>query len=569
MIKALTGVPGFDAITKGGLPSASASLLHGGAGSGKTILALQFLVNGARLYREPGIFVAFEENSRRIVANAASFGWDLPTLEKEGLFFLDAQPNPNLLQSGNFDLEGMLTTLEARAKAMGAKRIAFDGIDVVLALLSESKAVRNEIYRLNNWLGGRDLAAVITAKAGLHYTAGVNFDLLEFLQFMVDCSVSLTHEMAEGISHRSLRVAKYRGSVFDENTTPFVIGSAGLEVAAGLDPGYSRAAITSERISTGVERLDTMLGGGYYRGASILLTGSPGTAKTTLSGCFAAAACKRGEKTLIVSFDSFGEELIRNLKSVGLDLSEFIASGLLRISSAVASNNNAEIHLMQIKDLARQHGARCIVVDPLSALVKSGNQVLSQSVAERFIGWTKEIGVTSVCTSLLDHTLPLTEGTPLQVSTIADTWIHLSYVVQAGERNRALSIIKSRGTEHSNQVRELLLSGDGVTLADVYTSEGEVLMGTLRWAKERTERLAKGETTMAIDRRRLKVEAELAELEARSVAVQGELALKRTEASHLAVAEASASEEGMRAHMDLRQKRQADLTAPIAGFPAA
>lgn len=565
MTKTPTGIPGLDAITRGGLPRGRATLVEGGAGSGKSILALQFLVNGARRYGEPGIFVAFEEQSRRIVSNAESFGWDLPGLERDGLFFLDAQPKPDMVQSGEVDLAGMLAVLEAKVKAMGARRVAFDAIDVVLALMDDPRSVRREIYRLHDWLADHGLTAIITGKAAAGYTAGVGIELLDFLQFMVDCSVSLTHDIDDGISQRSLRVKKLRGSAFEENSTPFVIGAGGLEIAAALDPAAGRARVTNERISSGVERLDTMLGGGYYQGASVLLTGSPGTAKTTLCASFAEAACRRGERTLFVSFDSSSEELVRNMRSVGIELAGFADAGMLHIQSAIASNNNAELHLMRIKELAIRHGARCVVVDPLSALAKLGDRGVGNSVAERFIGWTKENGMTSVCSSLLDRALPASEGTPMQISTIADTWIHLDYLVQAGERNRGLSIMKSRGTAHSNQVRELLLGTTGVTLADVYTSDGAVLMGTLRWAKERTERMA-GEAALAgMEHRRQVVALELTDLEARSTVVQGELVLKRAEAARLSAAAASVSEELESAHTDLRGKRQADEADTGAG----
>lgn len=558
MMKTLTGIPGLDAITRGGFPRGRSTLIGGGAGSGKSILGLQFLVNGVRRYGEPGIFVAFEEDSRQIMANAETFGWDLPALQHEGLFFLDAQPNPDVVLAGAIDLEGLLAVLGAKAKQMGARRVVFDAIDIVLSLLSDPQAVRQQVHRLRSWLVEHGLTAVITGKAVPGYTAGVGIELLDFLQFMVDCSVSLSHDIVDGISQRSLRVAKLRGSAFDENTTPFVIGAAGLEVAAALDLGAERAPVTNERVSSGIERLDAMLGGGYFRGASVLLTGSPGTAKTTLCGSFAEAACRRGERTLFVSFDSTAGELIRNLSSVGIDLAGCVASGLLRIESAIAGNYNAEIHLMRMKELADRHGARCIVVDPLSALAKSGTRGVANDVAERLIGWTKERGMTSVCSSLLDHGFPSIEGTPIQISTIADTWIHLNYLVQAGERNRALSIIKSRGTAHSHQVRELLLTGDGVTLADVYTSEGAVLMGTLRWAKERTERLATEAARAEAERQRAKVELEVIELEVQSRALQGQLALKRAEADRLDAAAASVSQELARAQLDLRGRRQAD-----------
>ncbi len=414
-MKAATGIVGLDIATRGGLPRGRSTLVAGGAGSGKTVLALQNLVNGARQFGEPGIFVAFEENSRRIIANAETFGWNVAALEDNGLFFLDAQQDPNQLHSGSFDIGGMLAILDAKVTAMRAKRIVFDGIDVILALLNGGEAVKREVYRLHAWLLEQELTVMITAKSIPDKAGGLNADLLELLQFMVDCSVSLGHDIIDGVSLRSLRIAKYRGSAFEENPTPLVIGPAGINVASILSDDHTRAPVTSERVSTGVERLDTMLGGGYYRGAGVLLTGSPGTAKTTLAGRFAEAACRLGEKTLYVSFDSFEDELIRNLASVGISLAPYIDKGVLQAISARAISGSAEIHLMRIKDLAQQHDARCVVVDPISALLNSNSANVSHSVAERLIDWAKETGITLLCTSLLDHTLPRSEGTPLQV----------------------------------------------------------------------------------------------------------------------------------------------------------
>jgi circadian clock protein KaiC len=567
-MKAATGIVGLDIATRGGLPRGRATLIDGGAGSGKTVLALQNLVNGARLFGEPGIFVAFEENSRRIIANARSFEWDLSALEPDGLFFLDAQQDPNQSQSGSFDISGLLAILDAAVAKMGAKRIVFDGIDVILALLDGPRAVKREVYRLHAWLLERELTVMITAKPPSPHGGGLTADLFELLQFMVDCSVSLSHHAMDGVSLRSLRIAKYRGSAFEENATPLVIGASGMDVAAVSSGEDVRVPVTSERVSTGVDRLDTMIGTGYYRGAGILLTGSPGTAKTTLAGCFVEAACGRAEKTLFVSFDSFAEELIRNLSSVGIDLAQHVKAGHLRIVSARANSGSAEIHLMRIKEQARRYGARCVVVDPISALLNANSHEASQSVAERLIDWAKETGITLLCTSLLDQTVQRSEGTPLQISMIADTWIHLSYVVQAGERNRALSIVKSRGTEHSNQVRELILGADGVRLADVYTAGGEVLMGTSRWAKEREETLAAEEHDADMERRRLKLEVEEAELVARAMVVERQLGLKHAEQAHLSAFNVHAASEAARARLDLRGKRGADEpVVPSEGKP--
>jgi len=561
-VKAPTGIAGFDEITGGGLPRDRTTLLVGGPGSGKTILALEFLVHGARDCNEPGIFVAFEETSKRIVANAQGFGWKLAELRRNKLFFMDAQPTPELLQSGSFDLGGMLAALGAKISEMKARRIVFDALDVVLALLPDQATKRREIYRLHEWLLAHGLTGIITAKADGDETNSIGQPPFRFMLFMVDCAVILNHSVVQGVSQRNLRVQKYRGSGFDENESPFLIGKNGLEVAGARTLGRVDPKVMMERVSSGVERLDTMLGGGYYRGASVLITGVPGTAKTTLSGAFAEAACRRGERTLFVSFDSDGAEVIRNLGSVGIQLDRYVKSGLLRMISARTITGSAETYLMSIKALAAEHGARCLVIDPVSALAKSGNALTAHSVAERLIDWSKAGATTLVCTSLLDEMSSRTEGGSLQVSTLADTWLHLNYLVQAGERNRGLSIIKSRGTAHSNQVRELILSDAGVTLADTYTAGGEVLMGTLRWEKEGAERAADEGTEVAGKLKRVMLDAEEAELEVRMKSLQVELVAKQVEKALLARTKVSREGELSRGRTRMKELRGADAAIP-------
>jgi circadian clock protein KaiC len=541
-LKARTGIAGFDEITKGGLPRGHTTLVEGGAGSGKTLFALQSLVNGARYYNEPGIFVAFEESPKRIRAHAQSFGWDLAALEKQKLFFLDAQPTPDLIQSGSFDLGGMLAALEAKVREMKAKRIVFDAVDIVLSILNDPLAVKREVYRLHDWLSAHELTAIITAKAGPNESPVAGEPQLGFLQFMVDCAVTLDHVTNLGVSQRSLQVVKYRGSAFSENESPLLIGDEGVEVAGESEMPETQTSVSRERVTSGVKRLDAMLGGGYYRNASVLITGVPGTAKSTLGGAFAEAACQRGEPTLYVSFDSKTDEMVSNLTSVNIRLERFVKKGLLRMVWARSLTGSAENHLMRIKKIAKEHKARCVVIDPVSALSKSGNENTATSVAERLLDWTKASDITLLCTSLLVDAGSQVENTPLQISTLSDTWIHLNYLVRAGERNRGLSIIKSRGTSHSNQVRELILSDTGVTLADVYTASGEVLMGTLRWEKERAEQAARDEAKTLSEQRQSKLVTEEAEIEARLKAVQCELEAKRAEKkaqAHLASGHAS------------------------------
>ena len=563
--KAPTGIAGLDEMTGGGLPKGRTTLLVGGPGSGKTIFALQFLVHGAEIGDEPGIFVAFEERSDRIVANADGFGWNLPRLRQTNLFFIDAQPTPDLVLSGTFDLGGMLAVLEAKTSEMNAKRIVFDALDIVLALLPDEAAKRREVYRLYAWLLDHQLTGIITAKSGGEVVPTEGEQPFGFMQFMVDCAVVLNHCVVQGVSQRNLRVQKYRGSGFDENESPFLIGSNGFEVVVARPLGRGVLKVSKERVSSGVERLDTMLGGGYYRGATVLITGFPGTAKTTLSGAFAEAACLRGERTLFVSFDADSNEVVRDLGSVGIRLDVHVDSGMLRMISARSVTGSAEGYLVRIKTLAAELGARCVIIDPVSTWTKSSDGKSTHSVAERLIDWSKAEGITLLCTSLLDE---LSHGeraiSSLQISTLADTWIQLDYLVQAGERNRGLAIIKSRGTSHSNQVRELILSDSGVTLADIYTAGGEVLMGTLRWEKERAERVAMELAEVAEKLKHVRLDAEEAELEIRVKSLQTELVAKQAEKALLSRTNATHERNMSRGDDRMRELRGADADVPEA-----
>jgi circadian clock protein KaiC len=563
LAKAPTGIAGFDAITAGGLPRGRTTLLAGGSGSGKTVFALQFLMHGAQKCKEAGIFVAFEETGQRIMANAESFGWKLGALVPKKLFFIDAQPLPDLIQSGDFDLGGMLAALEVQVREMKAGRIVFDALDVVLALLPDASARRREICRLHAWLLAHKLTGLVTLKLGGREADDFGEQPFVSLQFMVDCAVLLNHSVALGVSQRNLRVQKYRGSGFDENELPFVIGADGLEVAVVHTSDRHDAKATQERVSSGVARLDTMLGGGYYRGASVLVSGFAGTAKTTLAGAFAEAACGRGERTVFVSFDSDCSEVIRNLASVGIRLERHVKSGCLRMISARTITGSAETHLVHIKTEVNAHGARCLVIDPVSAWFKPGNDLTAQNVADRLIDWTKSAGVTLVCTSLLDEMSSRPQGgSSSHISPLADTWIHLNYLVQAGERNRGLSIIKSRGTAHSNQVRELIMSDSGVTLTDTYTAGGEVLMGTLRWEKERAERVSHESAEAAAKLKRLRLDAEEADIEVRLKALQVERMAKQVEKTLLERATQSREGELSRGHTQIKELRGADVVQP-------
>jgi circadian clock protein KaiC len=552
--KALTGIEGFDEITYGGLPRGRTSLIIGSPGSGKTVFALQTLVNGARQWREPGIFVAFEENSKQIITNAASFGWDLNALTENRLFFLDARMSTDTIRTGPFDLTGMLASLDAKAREMGARRIVFDSIDVLLTMLNDPIGERQEIYRLHEWLNSTGLTGIITTRGDPQ--SSPDSQRFGFIQYTTDCIVQLVMRVTERVALRELRVLKYRGSTFRGNEFPFVIGQAGIEVAAF---GEEREVqVFTERISSGVERLDTMLNGGYLRGTSVLITGAPGTAKSSLAGAFTAAACQRGERTLLVSYDEAGAEIVRNLASIGLDLQPYIDNGLLCFYASQTQSGSAEEHLIRLRNLIRTYDPRCLVVDPLSAMIKAGGHLNALGVAIRLLALTKTAGITSVFTSLLEGSDPSQESSPLRISTIADTWIHLSYLVQGGERNRALTIVKSRGTRHSNQVRELLLSDEGITLADVYSAGGAVLMGTLRWERELLEQNEEVKRQAELERKRREFELAIVEANARIEILKRESEARAAELKLLDQQEQKQDHAGLAGQAERLRRRRAD-----------
>jgi circadian clock protein KaiC len=556
--KMLTGIQGFDEITDGGLPRGRTTLVMGGPGCGKTVFALQALVNGAHHAKEASLFVAFEESTQQIVANAATFGWDLPALVKKKLFFLDARLSPEVVKAGEFDLIGMLNVLAAKAKEINAKRIVFDGIDVLLGLLDDPVAERREIYRIRDWLTETGLTGIITQKVG-----GIEVDeRYGFLQFMVDCVVILRHQVVDGSAFRNLRVKKYRGSGFSGDEFPVTLTTKGLQLT-NRGPTELKYEVTDERISTGLDRLDNMLRGGYHRGSNVLISGAPGTAKSTLSGLFAAAACERGERTLYVSFDEGANQIVRNLKSVGIRLAPHLKSGLLKIYSTRTRGPNVEDQFGDLRAQVRAHNPRCLVIDPLSALSSKLAHLASADAAQQFLDFLKGEGITVVNTSLMDG-LNTDEATATGISTIADTWIHVSYVVHDGERNRALTIVKSRGTGHSNQVRELTLSNDGVTLTDVFVAQGKVLMGVARWEWEQEEHAAKKRTLVASELKRLQLQLAQAEAAARLQVIQTEMEARSAEIGVLAHATGSASKLLVTDRAVLRKMRHADEEVRVA-----
>ena len=550
------------------MPRHRTSLIIGGPGAGKTVFALQCLVNAVKRQAATAIFVAFEESPGQLIANGATFDWGLAGLPAKKLFFMDAHLSPTLVKAGDFDLAGMLAMLAAKRQEIGAQWIVFDGIDVLLALLQDPVAEMRELYRLRDWLADHALTGIVTAKSDGRSAEAERYG---FLQFMVDCVVRLERRQEDRISVPTLQITKYRGSGYAAAEFPLSFGPSGMEVGA-TEPLTVGHKASTQRLSAGFARLDAMLGGGVFRGSSTLVTGVPGTSKTTLAGRFIEAACARRERALFVSFDESAEQIMRNLSSVGIQLRAHVKSGLLRLYSARIEGVSAEEHLLKIRSLIREYRPQCMAIDPLTAIAKSGALGAARTVANRLIYMVKDEDITLFVTALSESDGPTGEATNLQISTIADTWIHLSYLVRSGERNRALTIVKSRGTAHSNQVRELILSRSGPALSDVYSAGGEVLMGTLRWEKEAEESAKKLRHRGQVDQKRRELQVAEASTSAQIKALQLDQERQRAElAMYAGDDDARIASAGQR-ESELRRRRGADAaesSARAAGNGAA
>jgi circadian clock protein KaiC len=461
-------------------------------------------------------------------------------LEKKQIFFIDACMRSDVVKAGAFDLTGLLAGLEAKVQQMGAKVIVFDAIDVLLSMLDDPAAECRELYRIHEWLATHELTGILTTK--IEDDKPATAQRYGFMPFMADCAVLLSQRVSDRVVVRSIRVLKYRGSPHVLNEAPFVIGPAGVEV--GSSNGIHPAAQPFEgRVSSGIVRLDAMLGGGLYRGTNALLTGNCGTGKSMLAGSFIEAACRRGERALFISFDENSSDIARDLATLSIDLAPHLASGLLCMEAVRTESASSEEHFMLIRRLLASHQPRCLAIDPLSALARVGGGLAARAVAERLIYLCRNAGITVLFTSLLEGIDPHLETTPLHVSTIADTWMQISYSLHGGERNRALSIIKSRGSKHSNQVRELIFGDTGITLADPYTAGGEVLMGTLRVERENAIRTEAERKRHEIEQKRREVELSMAQRDHHLDAAQRDLRNRSEELDTLTLAEKTSTSE--------------------------
>ena len=540
--KAPTGITGLDEVTFGGLPRGRATLVCGSPGCGKTMLGVEFLVNGARMFSEPGVFIAFEETKDELVVNAASLKFDLDKLSREGMLAMDhVHVDPNeITETGEYDLEGLFIRLKYAIESIGAKRVVLDTIETLFSGFSNTALLRAEIRRLFQFLKSFGVTAIITGERGENSLTRYGLE-----EYVADCVILLDHRVADQITTRRLRIVKYRGSSHGTNEYPFIIDEQGFSVLPVTSMALRHKA-SSEVISTGVPDLDAMLGaGGYYRGSSVLLSGTAGMGKTSFASALARAACERGERTLFFAFEESAEQIARNMRSVGIDLRPHLESGLLRIVAQRPFLYGLEMHLVAIHKEVNQFRPSVVIVDPISNLIAAGNAREVNSMLTLLIDFLKTEGITAFFTVLTENSGRL-EATDVGISSLIDTWMLVRDIELSGERNRGLYVLKARGMNHSNQIREFLLSGEGIKLVEVYLGPSGMLTGSARAALEEQERDAsirlanESELKLAqLERKRKAMEANIealrAEFEAdaaeisKSVAVEQERENKSAE----------------------------------------
>ena len=485
--KSPTGIPGLDQITGGGFPTGRPTLVCGGPGCGKTLLALEFLIHGANEFNEPGVFLALEENARELSANFASMGFDLPDLIRRKKLVIDYVPleRSEIEETGEFNLEGLFIRLAHAIDSIGAKRVALDTIESLFSAFPNAMILRAEIRRLFRWLKKKGMTAIITGERGVDTLTRQGLE-----EYVSDCVIMLDNRIEDEVCLRRLRIVKYRGSAHGTNEYPFLIDDDGIDVMPITSVGL-RQDVSPRRVSSGISDLDNMLGGkGYYRGSSVLVSGTAGTGKTSLGASFVDSACRRGERVIIFSFEESPKQIIRNMRSIGIDLQRWVRLGLLEFHSIRPTMYGLEKHLSLIQKAISAFNPQSVVVDPLNSFISGANEMNVKAMLTRLVDFMKCRKITGLFTSLTTSGSPL-EHTDISISSLIDTWIILRDNEVEGERTRTIYILKSRGIAHSNQLREFTLTGNGVQLLDVYVGPSGVLTGTARLNMEAVEKAQK------------------------------------------------------------------------------
>jgi circadian clock protein KaiC len=525
--KTRTGITGLDEITHGGLPRGRPTLICGTAGCGKTLFGMEFLVRGATQYDEPGVFMAFEETADELSKNVRSLGFDLDKLMADNKIAVDYVhiERSEIEETGEFDLEGLFLRLGMAIDQVGAKRVVLDTIENLFGGFGNALILRSELRRLFRWLKDKGVTAIITAERGEGTLTRNGIE-----EYVSDCVILLDHRVTEQISTRRLRIVKYRGSTHGTNEYPFLIDEDGISVLPLTSVGLDHTA-SKERIPSGVPALDEMLGGeGYYRGSSILVSGTAGTGKTSLAAHFANATCSRGERCLYLAFEESPQQLMRNMRSIGIDLEPHVKKGLLRLEASRPSLHGLEMHLVRVHKEVSEFKPSAVIIDPISNLVTAGTQVDTEAMLVRLIDFLKAGGITAFFTNLTSGGNAW-ERTDVGVSSLIDTWILLRDIELGGERNRGIYVLKSRGMRHSNQIREFLITSTGIELQPVYVGPEGVLTGSMRAAQEAREKAAEVEREQRAERRQRELAARRTALEAQIKALQAEFVATDQEAA--------------------------------------
>ena len=553
--KAPIGIQGLDEITGGGFPRGRPTLICGSAGAGKTLLAMEFLVRGATAYNEPGVFMAFEETAPELTQNVRSLGFDLDELAKEKKLVIDFVriERSEIDETGDYDLEGLFIRLGAAIDAVGARRVVLDTIENLFAGLQNEGILRAELRRLFRWLKDKGVTAVITAERG---EGALTRHGLE--EYVSDCVILLDHRVTDQVSTRRLRIVKYRGTAHGTNEYPFLIDEDGFSVLPVTSLGLQHE-VSGERISSGIPRLDAMLGGeGFYRGTTVLASGTAGTGKTSLSASFVSAACSRGERCLYFSFEESQGQIIRNMRSIGLNLEQWTKKKLLQFHSSRATFYGLEMHLALIHKIVQDFEPQVVVLDPIGSLIQAGNQRDAHTMIIRLIDFLKQRGVTAFLTNLTSGGEAL-ERTDVEISSIVDTWLFMRDIELDGERNGAMYVLKSRGMAHSNQLREFLLTPQGVDLLDVYVGPEGVLTGSSRLSQEAREKAAALARQQDAERRDRDRTRKREVLEARIAALRKEFELEEAEAETFSGQDLSREEIIAADREAMSRSRQADV----------
>lgn len=554
LLKAPTGIQGLDEITGGGLPKGRPTLVCGSAGCGKTLLAMEFLVRGATQFNEPGVFMAFEETAKDLTQNVASLGFDLNDLIARKKMVLDFVyiERSEIEETGEYDLEGLFIRLGLAIDSIGAKRVVLDTIESLFAGLPNPLILRAELRRLFRWLKEKGVTAIITGERGDETLTRQGLE-----EYVSDCVIVLDHRVSDQASSRRLRVVKYRGSTHGTNEYPFLIDEDGISVLPVTSLGLQHA-VSTERIPTGIPRLDAMLGGvGYYRGSSVLISGTAGTGKSSLAAHFVDAACRRGERALYFAFEESPSQIIRNMRSIGINLEPWVKKGLLFFQATRPSFAGLEMQLTMMHKKVNTFKPQVVVVDPLSGFIIGGNEYEVKYMLIRLADFLKTSQITSLFTSLTsgDSQSGITD---VAISSMIDTWLILRDIEIGGERNRALSILKSRGMAHSNQIRECLLSDHGVELCEVYVGAGGVLTGSARLAQEALEHAGKLTRKQETERRQLELESKRRALEAQIDAMRAEFVVRENEALKIIGQEHAQEAQLVRERVEMGLSRKAD-----------